>query len=85
MMILVLIKTGYSILKQTLDDLEETSEDNSFGNEILKNSLFIQLMVKINRFFLGMDIKKKLEYVKYDPRIENILSFINDKLIRNYP
>lgn len=67
-------------LKQTLDDLEETSEDNSFGNEILKNSLFIQLMVKINRLFLGMDIKKKLEDVKYDPRIENILSFINDKL-----
>ena len=73
-------KTDIPSLKQTLDDLEETSEDNSFGNEILKNSLFIQLMVKINRLFLGMDIKKKLEDVKYDPRIENILSFINDKL-----
>jgi AraC-like DNA-binding protein len=73
-------KTDIPSLKQTLDDLEETIEDNSFGNEILKNSLFIQLMVKINRLFLGMDIKKKLEDVKYDPRIENILSFINDKL-----
>lgn len=67
-------------LKQTLDDLEEAMNDTSFGWEILKNSLFIQLMVKINRIFFGMDIKKKLEDVSYDPRIEAILSYINNNL-----
>lgn len=67
-------------LKQTLDDLEEAMNDTSFGWEILKNALFIQLMVKINRIFFGMDIKKKLEDVSYDPRIEAILSYINNNL-----
>ena len=73
-------KTDIPSLKQTLDDLEEAINDVSFGNEILKNSLFIQLMVKINRLFFGMDIKKKLDDVRYDTRIENILSYIKDNL-----
>lgn len=67
-------------LKQTLDDLEKACGDTSFGSEILKNSLFIQLMVKINRLFLGTDAQKKLEDVRYDPRIESIISYINDNL-----
>ena len=73
-------KKDIPFIKQTLDDLEEAINDTSFGNEILKNSLFIQLMVKINRLFFGMDIKKKLEDVRYDPRIENILIYINNNL-----
>lgn len=73
-------KTDIPSLKQTLDDLEEAINDRSFGNEILKNSLFIQLMVKINRLFFGMDIKKKLEDVRYDTRIENILIYIRNNL-----
>ena len=73
-------KTDIPSLKQTLDDLEEAINDQSFGNEILKNSLFIQLIVKINRLFFGMDIKKKLEDVRYDTRIENILIYIRNHL-----
>lgn len=73
-------KTDIPSLKQTLDDLEEAINDTSFGYEILKNSLFIQLIVKINRLLFGMDIKKKLEDIRYDPRIEKILSYINNNL-----
>ena len=73
-------KADIPSLKQTLDDLEEAINDSSFGSEILKNSLFIQLMVKINRLFFGMDIKKKLEDVRYDTRIENILTYIKNNL-----
>ncbi len=73
-------KADIPSLKQTLDDLEEAINDSSFGSEILKNSLFIQLMVKINRLFFGMDIKKKLEDVRYDTRIENILTYIKSNL-----
>lgn len=72
--------TDIPFLKQTLDDLYEAINDASFGHEILKNSLFIQLMVKINRLFFGMDIKKKLEDVRYDPRIEDILAYIKHNL-----
>jgi len=67
-------------LKQTLDELEEAINDKSFGSDILKNALFIQLMVKINRIFYGMDLKKNLEDVRYDPRIEQIISYINENL-----
>lgn len=73
-------KSDLPSLQQTLDDLEESIHDTSFGNEILKSSMFIQLIVKINRLFFGMDIRKKLEGIRYDIRIENILSHINNNL-----
>jgi AraC-like DNA-binding protein len=67
-------------LKQNLIDLEEEIQDKSFGSTILKNALFLQFMVKINRLFLGMDISKNIDDIRYDPRIEDILSFINSTL-----
>ncbi|MBU3127571.1 AraC family transcriptional regulator [Clostridium tagluense] len=67
-------------LKQNLADLEEEMQDMAFGSTILKNALFLQFMVKINRLFLGMDIDKNIDDIKYDPRIENILSFLNSNL-----
>ncbi|MBW9157967.1 AraC family transcriptional regulator [Clostridium sp. FP2] len=67
-------------LKQNLADLEEEVQDMAFGSTILKNALFLQFMVKINRLFLGMDINKNIDDIKYDPRIENILSFLNSNL-----
>lgn len=67
-------------LKQTLDDLEEEINEQGFGCEILRNSLFIQLIVKINRLFFGVDTNKKLDDVHYDPRIESILTYVNDNL-----
>lgn len=73
-------KKEITSLKQTLDDLEEAINEENFGNEILKNSLFIQLIVKINRLFFGVDTSKKLEDVHFDPRIESILTFINENL-----
>ena len=45
-------------LKQNLIDLEEEIQDKAFGSPILRNALFLQFMVKINRLFLGMDINK---------------------------
>ncbi|MCB2297421.1 AraC family transcriptional regulator [Clostridium tagluense] len=67
-------------LKQNLADLEEEVQDMAFGSTILKNALFLQFMVKINRLFLGMDIDKNIDDIKYDPRIEDILSFLNSNL-----
>ncbi|WP_125000160.1 AraC family transcriptional regulator [Clostridium tagluense] len=67
-------------LKQNLADLEEEVQDMAFGSTILKNALFLQFMVKINRLFLGMDINKNIDDIKYDPRIEDILSFLNSNL-----
>lgn len=67
-------------LKQTLYDLEMSIKDQAFGSEILKNALFIQLMVKINRLYFEMDINQKFDDIKFDTRIEEILNFINSNL-----
>ena len=67
-------------LKQNLADLEEAFQDSAFGSTILRNALFLQFMVKINRLFLGMDIDKNIDDINYDPRIEDILSFLNSNL-----
>ena len=72
--------TDIHSFKQNLLELDQTILDSSFGSEILKNALFIQIMVKINRLFQGMDINKNIEDIKYDERIEEILSFINNNL-----
>lgn len=69
-----------SSLKQTLTDLERAIHDSLFGSDILKNCLFLQFMVKINRLFLGMDLEKHLDDVNYDSRIEEVLSYINSNL-----
>ncbi|NLP34162.1 MAG: AraC family transcriptional regulator [Clostridiales bacterium] len=74
-------KTNLRSLKQDLFDLNATMQDDqSFGNDILKNALFIQIIVKINRLFLGMDLNKNMDDIKYDTRIEEILSYINKNL-----
>ncbi|MGV8981600.1 AraC family transcriptional regulator [Clostridium sp.] len=67
-------------LKQNLADLEEAFQDSTFGSAILRNALFLQFMVKINRLFLGMDLDKSIDDINYDTRIEDILSFINSNL-----
>lgn len=67
-------------LRQNLSDLEEAIHSEAFGSSILKNALFLQFMVKINRLFLGMDLDKNIEDIRYDERIENVLCFINSNL-----
>lgn len=67
-------------LKQTLSTLDLAVREEAFGNEILKNAVFLELMVQINRLFLGMDTEKDIDDVKYDPRIEKILSYIKTSL-----
>lgn len=67
-------------LKQNLIDLDQAYHETSFGSEILKNALFIQLMVRINRLFLGMDTHMQLEDIKYDERIDKLIQYINNNL-----
>lgn len=67
-------------LKQLLDEIEEANHSKAFGCDILKNALFLQFMVKINRMFLTMENIPSSEDIKYDRRIEEILSFINTNL-----
>ncbi len=64
-------------LKQILGSLEDEIQNKAFGSSILKNALFIQFIVTVNRLFLAMDRHKKIDDITYDGRIEAILNFIN--------
>jgi AraC-like DNA-binding protein/mannose-6-phosphate isomerase-like protein (cupin superfamily) len=68
------------LVMHTLMLLDEASKDKEFGNYILKNALFVQLIVYLNRLFLRSEEIKDEEDVEYDERIENIINYIKENL-----
>lgn len=67
-------------IKNVLFLLEDAIKDRSFGNIVLKNSLFLQLMVYFNRLYLGTEINAAEKDIEYDDRIVCILDYINKNL-----
>ena len=65
-------------LKNILFKIKAAESSDEFGHIILKNSLFIQFLVLINRLFLKSDDTS--EDVEYDETIQQIFSYINDNL-----
>lgn len=78
--LLRLNQTSINNIKSFVNQIKETEVGNEFGNDILKNALFLQLMVLINRLFLNSDKNNNMEDIKYDKSIENILNYINDNI-----
>jgi AraC-like DNA-binding protein len=66
--------------RRTLSQLEDACKSESFGSHILKNSLFMQLIVYINRFFLGAVEKIRTDDYEYNDSIGSVLKYINDDL-----
>ena len=52
-------------LKDLLPEIEQTLQNKHFGDTVLRNALFTQFMIYINRIFLkvGMQIKKKIQRI----------------------
>jgi len=71
------------IVKNNLHLLGEAVRDNAFGCHILKNSLFLQLIIYLNRLRLGNEILKEDNDIEYDERIGRILEYINENLGEN--
>lgn len=78
--LLRLNEPSINTIKSFTNQIKETESHNEFGNDILKNALFLQLMVFINRLFLSSDKNNNMEDIKYDENIENILNYINDNI-----
>ncbi len=78
--LLRLNQLSINTIKSFANQIKETESNNEFGNDILKNALFLQLMVFINRLFLSSDKNNNMEDIKYDENIENILNYINDNI-----
>ena len=77
-----LIRLGSGLidrLKNTVRDLELSLSENEeeFGHALLTDSLFMELMVYINRIYLGKKYEIEPEALKYDKRIEEVLKYIH--------
>ena len=68
------------IIKNLIQDIQNCNNSNEFGSEILKESLFAQLMVLMNRLFLNSDKNRDIEDIQYDKTIEGVLNYINSNL-----
>ena len=86
----VAIKNNYNLLrlnmksieviKNLIQDIQSCNNSNEFGSEILKESLFVQLMVLMNRLFLNSDKNRDIEDIQYDKTIDGVLNYINSNL-----
>ena len=68
------------IIKNLIQDIQNCNNSNEFGSEILKESLFVQLLVLMNRLFLNSDKNRDIEDIQYDKTIEGVLNYINSNL-----
>lgn len=67
-------------IKNLLFQIKSADSSTDFGHDILRNSLFIQFMVLINRLFLKNDKISNSEDIKCDETIQKIFNYINDNL-----
>ena len=72
------------IIKNLIQDIQNCNNSNEFGSEILKESLFVQLMVLMNRLFLNSDKNRDIEDIQYDKTIEGVLNYINSNLENDF-
>jgi len=78
---LMRLKAEYlSDIKYILSQLGAAWRSKEFGSDILKNSLFLQLIVYVNRLFLGADDQRETNDIEYDEAIATILNYINENL-----
>lgn len=66
-----------------ISNLEKATKDNTFGNTILSNSLFFQLLVYINRIYIENKYLTEENSCKYDSTIEEIINYINKNLSKD--
>ena len=67
-------------LKDLIYLLESSLNSEEFGSTLLSNSLFIQLIIYLNRIHIYNKYIQDENIFKYDKEIENILLYINQNL-----
>lgn len=63
-----------------IESLKTSFNSTDFGSRLLSNSLFIQLLVYLNRVHLSNMYINEEDSLKYDKQIEKILKYINSSL-----
>ncbi|WP_017211535.1 AraC family transcriptional regulator [Clostridium beijerinckii] len=70
-------------IKFIIDSLMTSFNSQDFGSKLLSNSLFIQLLVYLNRVHVNNMYINDEASLKYDKQIEKILKYINNNLSEN--
>lgn len=70
-------------LKDLLPEIEQTLQNKHFGDTVLRNALFTQFMIYINRIFLRTSSSPDKKAYSSDTQIEQLLKYINRNLSEN--
>jgi len=68
-----------SRLSRMIDDVHSAANSTEFGAEVLFEATFIRLMVAFNRLMLALPDAQQ-DAFDYDPKISEVLRYINDNL-----
>jgi len=70
-------------LKDLLPEIEQTLQNEHFGDTVLRNALFTQFMIYINRIFLRTSSSPDKKTYSSDTQVEQLLKYINRNLSEN--
>lgn len=70
-------------LKDLLPEIEQTLQNEHFGDPVLRNALFTQFMIYINRIFLRTSSSPDKKAYSSDTQVEQLLKYINRNLSEN--
>ena len=70
-------------LKDLLPEIEQTLQNEHFGDPVLRNALFTQFMIYINRIFLRTSSSPDEKTYSSDTQVEQLLKYINRNLSEN--
>ena len=67
-------------LKDLLPEIEQTLQNKHFGDTVLRDALFTQFMIYINRIFLRTSSSPDKKTYSSDTQVEQLLKYINRNL-----
>lgn len=67
-------------LRNLLGQLEEACKSREFGSRILRNSLFLQMLIQLNRMYLDTENTNESIEIIYDETVSQIIEYINGNL-----
>lgn len=70
-------------LKDLLPEIEQTLQNKHFGDTVLRDALFTQFMIYINRIFLRTSSSPDKKTYSSDTQVEQLLKYINRNLSEN--
>ena len=67
-------------MRELIAELEQSVKGDEYGSRQMAEALFVQILVYLNRIQLGEPAKQGEDVLKYDPRTESLLKYINGHL-----